>query len=38
MERLTKAMDKYLSEAIAELDKKKAAGSGRSKEQKLKFE
>lgn len=29
-------MDKYLSEAIAELDKKKAAGSGRSKEQKLK--
>lgn len=36
MERLTKAMDKYLSEAIAEWDKKKAAGSGRSKEQKLK--
>lgn len=31
MERLTKAMDKYLSEAIAELDKKKAAGSGRRK-------
>lgn len=29
-------MDKYLSEAIAELDKKKAAGSGRSKEHKLK--
>ena len=29
-------MDKYLSEAIAELDKKKAAGSVRSKEQKLK--
>lgn len=36
MERLTKAMDKYLSEAIAEWDKKKTAGSGRSKEQKLK--
>ena len=31
MERLTKAMDKYLSEAIAELDKKKTAGSGRKK-------
>lgn len=31
MERLTKAMDKYLSEAIAELDKKKASGSGRRK-------
>lgn len=29
-------MDKYLSEAIAEWDKEKAAGSGRSKEQKLK--
>lgn len=29
-------MDKYLSEAIAEWDKKKDAGSGRSKEQKLK--
>lgn len=38
MERLTKAMDKYLSEAIAEWDKKKSAGSVRSKEQKLKFE
>ena len=36
MERLTKAMDKYLSEAIAEWDKKKRAGSGKSKEQKLK--
>lgn len=35
MERLTKAMDKYLSEAISEQDKKKkATGSGRSKEQK----
>jgi hypothetical protein len=31
MDRLTKAMDKYLSEAIAELDKKKAAGSDRKK-------
>lgn len=31
MERLTKAMDKYLSEAIADLDKEKAAGSGRRK-------
>lgn len=31
MDRLTKAMDKYLSEAIAELDKEKAAGSGRRK-------
>ncbi len=31
MERLTKAMDKYLSEAIAEWDKKNAAGSGRRK-------
>ena len=31
MERLTKAMDKYLSEAIAELDKKKASESGRRK-------
>ncbi len=27
MERLTKAMDKYLAEAIAEWDKEKAAGS-----------
>lgn len=36
MERLTKAMDKYLSEAIAEWDKEKAAGSGRKKGQKLK--
>lgn len=31
MERLTKAMDKYLSEAISEWDKEKAAGSGRRK-------
>ena len=31
MERLTKAMDKYLSEAIAEWEKKKADGSGRRK-------
>lgn len=31
MERLTKAMDKYLSEAIAEWDKEKADGSGRRK-------
>lgn len=31
MERLTKAMDKYLSEAIAEWDKSKTAGSGRRK-------
>lgn len=31
MERLTKAMDKYLSEAIAEWDKEKATGSGRRK-------
>lgn len=31
MERLTKAMDKYLSEAIAEWDKEKDAGSGRRK-------
>lgn len=31
MERLTKAMDKYLSEAIAEWDKKKAAESDRRK-------
>lgn len=31
MERLTKAMDKYLSEAIADWDKEKAAGSGRRK-------
>ena len=31
MERLTKAMDKYLSEAIAEWEKNKAAGSGRRK-------
>lgn len=29
-------MDKYLSQTIAEWDKKKATGSGRSKEQKLK--
>lgn len=29
-------MDKYLSEAIAEWDKKKTAGSGRKKGQKLK--
>lgn len=36
MERLTKAIDKYLSEAITEWDKKKRAGSGKSKEQKLK--
>lgn len=36
MERIIKAMDKYLLEAIAELDKKKTAGSDRSKEQKLK--
>lgn len=31
MERIIKAMDKYLSEAIAELDKEKATGSGRRK-------
>lgn len=31
MERIIKAMDKYLLEAIAELDKKKTAGSGRRK-------
>jgi hypothetical protein len=31
MERLTKAMDKYLSEAITEWDKEKAAGSDRRK-------
>lgn len=31
MERLTKAMDKYLSEAIAEWDKEKATRSGRIK-------
>lgn len=31
MERLTKAMDKYLSESIAEWDKEKTAGSGRRK-------
>lgn len=31
MERLTKVMDKYLTEAIAECDKEKAAGSGRRK-------
>lgn len=36
MERIIKAMDKYLLEAIAELDKKKTDGSDRSKEQKLK--
>lgn len=36
MERVIKAMDKYLSEAIAEQDKKKAARSVRSKEQKQK--
>lgn len=31
MDRLTKAMDKYLSEAIAEWDKKKDAGPDRRK-------
>lgn len=31
MERLTKAMDKYLSEAIADWYKEKAAGSGKRK-------